>query len=75
MPEQTTPPVIVTPPPNPPCPVDGSTLAAVGAACAIASPAALGQFSNAFVFGDSLSDAVDGPLFMAVWQAIQGAAR
>ena len=34
-----------------------ASLAAIGAACVMASPAALAQFSNAFVFGDSLSDA------------------
>ena len=34
-----------------------ASLAAIGVACAIASPAAFAQFSNAFVFGDSLSDA------------------
>src|SRR5947207_827365 len=34
-----------------------ASLAAIGAACVVASPAALAQFSNAFVFGDSLSDA------------------
>src|SRR5947207_15537636 len=34
-----------------------ASLAAIGAACVGASPAALAQFSNAFVFGDSLSDA------------------
>src|SRR5947207_11120313 len=34
-----------------------ASLAAIGVACAIASPVAFAQFSNAFVFGDSLSDA------------------
>ncbi|HEY2816436.1 MAG TPA: autotransporter domain-containing protein [Casimicrobiaceae bacterium] len=34
-----------------------ASLAALGAACVVASPSALAQFSNAFVFGDSLSDA------------------
>ena len=34
-----------------------ASLAALGAACVVASPAAFAQFSNAFVFGDSLSDA------------------
>ena len=34
-----------------------ASLAAIGAACVVASPAAFAQFSNAFVFGDSLSDA------------------
>ena len=34
-----------------------ASLAAIGAACVVASPGAFAQFSNAFVFGDSLSDA------------------
>ena len=34
-----------------------ASLAAIGVACVVASSAAFAQFSNAFAFGDSLSDA------------------